>query len=281
MESQRKRNCCFMVYLEGLDQEKNEKEIETGSIQKAFQKFRRKRQEQLQMLRGKKLSIQSRLQDPDYRWQLRMKFLEQAKSYIGVPYAKKYHEPGTPEYESPFFLDCCGLIRRVVRDLQSEFGFCIGPGNQAYQYDTLPITLPSEEHMKPGDLIFISGTYFDPERRRQFHDIVHVEIWLGSGERSLGARWKRGRLQIFDSYRFVSPSYGDMEYHFKSIETWLQGTCVSILSFIWGFKFKDVIMISKTLVAIERCNLAVAAQIGHKLLFEIQWKFIQKCQITS
>ncbi|XP_039364968.1 inactive polyglycylase TTLL10 [Mauremys reevesii] len=227
MKSGRKRNCCFMVYLEGLDQEKNEKEIETVSIQKAFQKFRRKRQEELQMLRGKKLSIQSRLQDPDYRWQLRMKFLEQAKSYIGVPYAKKYHEPGTPEYESPFFLDCCGLIRRVVRDLQSEFGFCIGPGNQAYQYDTLPITLPSEEHMKPGDLIFISGTYFDPERRRQFHDIVHVEIWLGSGERSLGARWKRGRLQIFDSYRFVSPSYRDMEYHFKSIETWLQGTCVS------------------------------------------------------
>ncbi|KAM7139428.1 inactive polyglycylase TTLL10 isoform 1-T3 [Macrochelys suwanniensis] len=179
------------------------------------------------MLRGKKLSIQSRLQDPDYRWQLRMKFLEQAKSYIGVPYAKKYHEPGTPEYESPLFLDCCGLIRRVVHDLKSEFGFCIGPGNQAYQYDTLPITLPSEEHMKPGDLIFISGMYFDTERRRQFHDIVHVEIWLGAGERSLGARWKRGRLQIFDSYRFVSPSYRDMEYHFKSIETWLQGTCVS------------------------------------------------------
>ncbi|CAM5105674.1 unnamed protein product [Natator depressus] len=179
------------------------------------------------MLRGKKLSVQSRLQDPDYRWQLRMKFLERAKSYTGVPYAKKYHEPGTPEYESPLFLDCCGLIRQVVRDLKSEFGFCMGPGNQAYQYDTLPITLPSEEHMKPGDLIFISGTYFDTERRRQFHDIVHVEIWLGAGERSLGARWKRGRLQIFDSYRFVSPSYGDMEYHFKSIETWLQGTCVS------------------------------------------------------
>ncbi|XP_067422757.1 inactive polyglycylase TTLL10 [Emydura macquarii macquarii] len=179
------------------------------------------------MLRGKKLTIQSRLRDPDYRWQLRMKFLEQAKSYIGVPYAKKYHAPGTPEYESPLFLDCCGLIRRVVRDLKLEFGFRIGPGNQAYQYDTLPITLPSEEYMNPGDLIFISGTYFNVERKRQFHDIVHVEIWLGAGERSLGARWKTGRLQIFDSYRFVSPSYGDMEYHFKSIETWLQGTCVS------------------------------------------------------
>ncbi|KAM9116196.1 inactive polyglycylase TTLL10 [Pangshura tecta] len=127
------------------------------------------------MLRGKKLSIQSRLQDPDYRWQLRMKFLEQAKSYIGVPYAKKYHEPGTPEYESPFFLDCCGLIRRVVRDLQSEFGFYIGPGNQAYQYDTLPITLLSEEHMKPGDLIFISGTYFDPEPASSASEVELVD----------------------------------------------------------------------------------------------------------
>ncbi|XP_019397142.1 PREDICTED: inactive polyglycylase TTLL10 isoform X2 [Crocodylus porosus] len=185
------------------------------------------KQEELQMLQGWRLAMQSRLGDPDCRWQLRMKFLEQAKCYIGVPYARRYHEPGTPEYNSPLFLDCCGLIRRVVRDLSTEFGFLIGPGNQAYQYDLLPITLPSTEHMKPGDLVFISGTYFNTERKRQLHDIVHVEIWLGDGERSLGARWHRGRVQIFDSYKFVSTSYGDMEYHFKSIETWLQGTCVS------------------------------------------------------
>ncbi|XP_062821599.1 inactive polyglycylase TTLL10 isoform X3 [Anolis carolinensis] len=156
-----------------------------------------------------------------------MKFLEQAKCYIGVPYAQKYHEPGTPEYESPLFLDCCGFIRRVLRDLREDFGFSIGPGNQAYQYDTLPISLPSEEHLKPGDLVFISGAYFDTQRKGQLHNIVHVEIWLGDGERSLGARWKRGKAQVFDSYKFVSSSYGDMEYHFKSIETWLQGICTS------------------------------------------------------
>uniref|UniRef100_A0A670JDK8 Uncharacterized protein n=1 Tax=Podarcis muralis TaxID=64176 RepID=A0A670JDK8_PODMU len=63
--------------------------------------------------------------------------------------------------------------------------------------------------------------------KRQPHDIVHVEIWLGYGERSLGARWKRGKSQVFDSYKFVSSTYGNMEYHFKSIETWLQGICVS------------------------------------------------------
>uniref|UniRef100_A0ACB8EEF2 Uncharacterized protein n=1 Tax=Sphaerodactylus townsendi TaxID=933632 RepID=A0ACB8EEF2_9SAUR len=157
-----------------------------------------------------------------------MKFLEQAKSYIGVPYAKKYHKSGTPEFESRLFLDCCGLIRKAVRDLTEEFGFYIGSGNQAYQYDTLPTTLPSEEHLEPGDLIFISGAYFDTQRPRQPHDIVHVEIWMGEGERSLGARWTTGKVQVFDSYRFVSKAYGSMEYHFKSIGTWLQGICIRL-----------------------------------------------------
>uniref|UniRef100_A0ABM5EKN7 Inactive polyglycylase TTLL10 isoform X1 n=2 Tax=Pogona vitticeps TaxID=103695 RepID=A0ABM5EKN7_9SAUR len=156
-----------------------------------------------------------------------MKFLDQAKRYIGVPYAKNYHEPGSPEYESRLFLDCCGLIRRVMQDLAQDFGFSIGPGNQAYQYDTLPITVPSKEHLQPGDLIFISGTYFDAQRKRQPHDIVHVEIWLGDGDRSLGARWKRDTVHIFESYKFVSGTYGNMEYHFKSIETWLRGVCTS------------------------------------------------------
>ncbi|XP_078498494.1 inactive polyglycylase TTLL10 [Lissotriton helveticus] len=57
--------------------------------------------------------------------------------------------------------------------------------------------------------------------------MVHVEIWLGEGQQTLGARWQKGTVQVFDSYRFVSTSYGDMKYHFKSLETWLQGTCVS------------------------------------------------------
>ena len=38
-----------------------------------------------------------------------------------------------PTYRSKLFLDCCGLVRRAMRDLQEEFGFTIGPGNQAYQ----------------------------------------------------------------------------------------------------------------------------------------------------
>ncbi|GCB63700.1 hypothetical protein scyTo_0000185 [Scyliorhinus torazame] len=52
-------------------------------------------------------------------------------------------------------------------------------------------------------------------------------IWTGDAERTLGARWGRGMVQYFDSYKFLSTSYGDMKYHFKSINTWLQGICVS------------------------------------------------------
>ena len=36
------------------------------------------------------------------------------------------------EFNAPFFLDCCGLIRKVLRDLKEDFGFEIGSWNQAY-----------------------------------------------------------------------------------------------------------------------------------------------------
>ena len=34
-------------------------------------------------------------------------------------------------------------------------------------------------------------------------------------------------VQFFDSYKFVSTSYHSMQYHFKSIDTWLEGICKS------------------------------------------------------
>ena len=63
------------------------------------------------------------------------------------------------------FLDCCALVRRALRDLRRDFGFKIGPQNQAYQYDTLPISVEKIEDMKPGDLVFISATYFNPKSK--------------------------------------------------------------------------------------------------------------------
>ena len=70
-----------------------------------------------------------------------------------------------PEYSSPLFLDCCALVRQAVRDLAGEFGFYMGAWNQAYQYDTLPITINREQDMQPGDLVFMSGIYRNPKSK--------------------------------------------------------------------------------------------------------------------
>ena len=61
--------------------------------------------------------------------------------------------------------------------------------------------------------------------RKQKHDMVHVEIFTGgeTGEQTIGARWQRGVVQYFDSYKFVSTSYHSIEFHYRSIDTWLEG----------------------------------------------------------
>ena len=62
---------------------------------------------------------------------LRKKFIAQAMSYIGTPYSKRYYQQasGEPKYSGPY-LDCCGLIRQVLKDLQQDFGFIPGDWNQ-------------------------------------------------------------------------------------------------------------------------------------------------------
>ena len=50
-----------------------------------------------------------------------------------------------------------------MRDLEKDFGFRIGPGNQAYMFDTLPIDIESIDDVKPGDLVFISAIYNNPK----------------------------------------------------------------------------------------------------------------------
>lgn len=70
-----------------------------------------------------------------------------------------------PEYNSSIFLDCCGLVRRVMRDLEKDFGFRIGGGNQAYMFDTLPKIIHDLKDVKPGDLVFISGIYNNPNSK--------------------------------------------------------------------------------------------------------------------
>ena len=116
--------------------------------------------------------------DPNFKKQLRQKFIDGCIKYFGVPYAKRYHNQGDPLYDAPIFLDWCALVRQVVYDLREDFGFKLDRWNQAYQYDTLPIDLKFEE-MVPGDLIFYSAIYFNEKLRPQKHGMVHVEVFTG------------------------------------------------------------------------------------------------------
>lgn len=197
----------------------------TNSLQDHFNRFRKRRTEEIkykQFLSSKNKNVDRK--DPAFKQRLREKFVETAKKYYGVPYAKRYHQPGDPHYNSPIFLDCWALVRQVVYDLREEFGFKLDRWNQCYQVDTLPIDL-KEEEMKPGDLVFYSATYYNPRLKSQKHDMVHVEIFMGgpTGEQSIGARWQKGVVQLFDSYKFVSTSYHSIKFHYKSIDTWLEG----------------------------------------------------------
>ncbi len=83
--------------------------------------------------------------------------------------------------------------------------------------------------MKPGDLIFYSATYYNKNKTSYAHNMVHVEIFVGgeTGEQSIGARWQKGTVQLFDSFRFESKNYYDIKFHFKSLESWIDGTCES------------------------------------------------------
>jgi hypothetical protein len=54
----------------------------------------------------------------------------------------------------------------------------------------LPIVL-KEEEMKPGDLVFYTGIFYNTKLKPHRHDMVHVEIYTGgpTGEQTIGSRW--------------------------------------------------------------------------------------------
>lgn len=80
---------------------------------------------------------------------------------------------------------------------------------RGFQFDTLPLAYSEPSQMEPGDLVFVSGIYNNANgmrlldyysitavcytAKKQHHNIVHVEIWLGQGEKVVGARWQKGR----------------------------------------------------------------------------------------
>lgn len=163
---------------------------------------------------------------PERMKNLREKFVNQAMSYLGIPYGKRYLEESHPLFSSPIFLDCCGLVRQCVNDLKEDFGFMLGRWNQAYQCDTCPQELKFSE-LIPGDLIFYTATFFKEKGwKSQPHDMVHVEIYLGGNdfpERTIGSRDRFGVVELNDTYQFTSENYYDIKYHFRSLDTWLRG----------------------------------------------------------
>jgi hypothetical protein len=55
--------------------------------------------------------------------------------------------------------------------------------------------------------------------------MVHVEIFIGgeTGEATIGARFFKGVVKEFDSYKFKSTTWDLVKYHFKSLDPWLEG----------------------------------------------------------
>ena len=174
---------------------------------------------------------------------LRERFIAQARSYIGTPYSEK-RNPEVNAIDSSngapaLFLDCCGLVRRALLDLKEEFGFEVGPWNQSYLHDTLPDKISeyavAEGQLTPGDLIFWSATYDDPERAAHKHDLVHVEIFIGgeTGEATIGSRYEGPGVEApgvyaFDSYKSFGGHHAHGHaLHFRPIDVWLDGVCVS------------------------------------------------------
>jgi hypothetical protein len=199
-----------------------------GSLQDSFKKFmdQKKRERQIQqMCREGELSGRKDRTEEE-KQVLREKFIAQAMKYLGVPYAERYKAPEAPI--APLYLDCCGLVRQAVKDLQDDFRFIIGRWNQCYQMDTLPVVL-EEKDMKPGDLVFYEGEFLSKRSKTQKHNIVHVEIWLGgeTGESTLGSRYFRGCVSVWPSYKFENNTWKVTKYHFRSIDTWLNGVCKS------------------------------------------------------
>lgn len=74
-----------------------------------------------------------------------------------------------------------------------------------------------------------------PDARKQRYDMVHVEIWLGgeTGEATLGARWRNGKVSEFPSYKFVASAWTNVKILFRGIEPWLRGECRPRSGYAW------------------------------------------------
>jgi hypothetical protein len=97
----------------------------SGALQANFSKFLQEKKQERRLLQSIANNVE---RTEEFKQNLRNKFINQAKSYFGVPYAEKYQPEGAPKL--PLYLDCCGLVRQCLKDLRTEFGFLTGKWNQ-------------------------------------------------------------------------------------------------------------------------------------------------------
>lgn len=95
------------------------------SLQANFSKFLQEKKEERRLIQTIASNVE---RTEEFKQNLRNKFIQQAKSYFGVPYAEKYQPEGAVKL--PLYLDCCGLIRQCLKDLRTDFGFLTGKWNQ-------------------------------------------------------------------------------------------------------------------------------------------------------
>jgi len=209
------------------------------SLQERFEAMKKRRQGAAQRVKAAEAARRAPARSATFKQALRERFVTQARSYIGTPYSTLRNPAGAGaeggDGAGRLFLDCCALVRQCAFDLKEELGFEIGHWNQSYQFDTLPTKL-APEALQPGDLIFWTGTYNDPEKKVHKHDLVHVEIFVGTGERgegTIGSRYEgegvvRPGVAEFASWKdFGGHGAHGHSLHFRSIEIWLDGVCVN------------------------------------------------------
>jgi hypothetical protein len=191
------------------------------NLQSSFLKFREQKLKERQLMKlSQQLDSTNQQRSKDFKNALRNKFLEKARTYLGVPYARRFEEPSKPE--ATLYLDCCALVRKCVQDLSTEFGFIIGKWNQAYQMDTLPIVLEDISQCKPGDLIFYEGIYNSKRSKPQKHNNVHVEIFLGG---------ETGKETVFGYFLIFKSKYSFLFFLLRRSNHWLplsQRNCLDL-----------------------------------------------------
>lgn len=82
-----------------------------GGLQGNFARFRKAKADEIKYRNYVAKQTKANERTPEFKENLRGKFLETVKKYFGVPYAKRYWQPGEEHYDDPIFLDCCALVR--------------------------------------------------------------------------------------------------------------------------------------------------------------------------